>query len=53
MRVLETHAFRLPVRRFVLDLFGKNVMKHVVLDDDDDDDEDHEDDGGVDGPQGG
>lgn len=51
MRVLETHAFRLPVRRFVLDLFGKNVMRRVVLDDDDDDD--YEDDGGDDGSQGG
>lgn len=51
MRVLETHAFRLPVRRFVLDLFGKKVMRRVVLDDDDDDD--YEDDGGDDGSQGG
>ncbi len=53
MRVLETHAFRLPVRRFVLDLFGKNVMRRIVLDDDDDDDDDYEDDGGNDGSQGG
>lgn len=52
MRVLETHAFRLPVRRFVLDLFGKNVMRRIVLDDDDDHD-DYEDDGGNDGSQGG
>ncbi len=51
MHVLETHAFRLPVRRFVLDLFGKNFMKRLVLDDDDDDD--YEDDGGNDGSQGG
>ncbi len=52
MRVLETHAFRLPVRRFVLDLFDKNVMRRIVLDDDDDHD-DYEDDGGNDGSQGG
>lgn len=50
MRVLESHAFRLPVRRFVLDLFGKNVMRRIVLEDDDDD---CEDDGGDEESQGG
>lgn len=52
MRVLESHAFRLPVRRFVLDLFGKNAMRRIVLDDGDDDDDD-EDDDEDDGSQGG
>lgn len=32
MRVLESHSFRLPVRRFVMELFDKNIMRHVVLD---------------------
>ena len=44
MKVLETHAFRLPVRRFMLDLFDKSVMTKMVLDDEDeDDDNDRED----------
>lgn len=38
MNVLESHAFRLLVRRFILDLFDKSVMTKVVLDDDDDND---------------
>ncbi|KAL8823092.1 MAG: hypothetical protein Q9191_006183 [Dirinaria sp. TL-2023a] len=38
-KVLETHAFRLQVRRFILDLFDKSVMTNVVLDDEDDDGE--------------
>ena len=37
MAILESHAFRLPVRRFILELFDKSVMRHVVLDDEDDD----------------
>lgn len=47
MHVLEAHAFRLPVRRFVLDLFDKKVMRRMVLDDGDDDNDD--DDEGEDG----
>lgn len=37
MKVLESHNFRLPVRRFVMELFDKNVMRHVVLDEEYDD----------------
>ena len=40
MRILETQSFRLPVRRFVLDLFDKSIMKTIVLGDDDDDNDD-------------
>ncbi|MCJ1298644.1 hypothetical protein MMC08_001434 [Hypocenomyce scalaris] len=40
MRVLEDHTFRLPVRRFVIDLFDKSVMRHIVLEDDASSDED-------------
>ena len=42
MRVLESHAFRLPVRRFILDLFDTSVMRRMVFDDD-------EDEGSIDG----
>ncbi|KAK2813674.1 hypothetical protein FQN50_000072 [Emmonsiellopsis sp. PD_5] len=39
--LLESHHFRLPARRFALDLFDKSVMRRIVLDDEDgDDDED-------------
>lgn len=38
MSVLESHGFRLPVRRFVIDLFDKSVMRHIVLDDESEDD---------------
>ena len=31
MTVLECHHFRLPVRRFVVDLFDKAVMRKIVL----------------------
>ena len=34
MVILEYHNFRLPVRRFVIDLFDKSVMRRVVLDED-------------------
>lgn len=37
MSILESHSFRLPVRRFVIDLFDQNVMRHIVLDDEWDD----------------
>ncbi|KKY20961.1 putative cytosolic regulator pianissimo [Diplodia seriata] len=54
MAILELHHFRLPVCRFVIDLFDKNVLRQIVLeeeesssegeeeeeDDDDDDDDD-------------
>lgn len=43
MAILESHTFRLPVRRFILDLFDKSVMRRVVLDDDDDDDDEDDD----------
>jgi rapamycin-insensitive companion of mTOR len=32
--ILESHHFRLPARRFALDLFDKSVMRRVVLEDD-------------------
>ena len=34
MVLLECHNYRLPVRRFVIDLFDKAVMRRVVLEDD-------------------
>ncbi|KAL1638004.1 hypothetical protein SLS58_009024 [Diplodia intermedia] len=49
MAILELHHFRLPVCRFVIDLFDKNVLRQIVLEeesssegeeDDDDDDDD-------------
>lgn len=36
MRLLERHHYRLLVRRFVIDLFDKNVMRRIVLEDDED-----------------
>lgn len=33
MAILENHDIRLPLRRFVIDLFDKSVMRRVVLDD--------------------
>jgi rapamycin-insensitive companion of mTOR len=32
--ILESHHFRLPARRFALDLFDKSVMRRVVLEED-------------------
>jgi rapamycin-insensitive companion of mTOR len=32
MTLLESHHFRLTVRRFVIDLFDRNVMRQIVLD---------------------
>jgi rapamycin-insensitive companion of mTOR len=32
MLILECHHFRLPVRRFVIDLFDRSVMRQIVLD---------------------
>ncbi|TLD37620.1 hypothetical protein E2P81_ATG04432 [Venturia nashicola] len=47
MTILESHHFRLPVCRFVIDLFDKKVMRQIVLEEEDseadsssDDDED-------------
>ncbi|KAF2097173.1 cytosolic regulator pianissimo [Rhizodiscina lignyota] len=37
MRILERHHFRLPVCRFVIDLFDRRVLRKVVLEEDDDD----------------
>lgn len=34
MNLLERHHYRLPVRRFVIDLFDKSLMRRVVLEDD-------------------
>lgn len=31
MAILELHHFRLPVCRFVIDLFDKNVLRQIVL----------------------
>ncbi|KAI9673408.1 MAG: hypothetical protein M1817_002870 [Caeruleum heppii] len=33
MGILERHHYRLPVRRFIIDLFEKSVLKQVVLED--------------------
>ena len=32
MQILEAHHFRLPVCRFVLDLFDRSVLRAIVLD---------------------
>lgn len=34
--ILESHHYRLPARRFALDLFDKAVMRRIVLEDDSD-----------------
>lgn len=34
--ILESHHFRLPARRFALDLFDKSVMRRIVLEEDSD-----------------
>lgn len=33
MAMLENHDIRLPLRRFVIDLFDKSVMRRLVLED--------------------
>ncbi|KAJ5081726.1 hypothetical protein NUU61_009990 [Penicillium alfredii] len=38
--ILERHHFRLPARRFALDLFDKSVMRRIVLEEDSDTDSD-------------
>lgn len=35
MTILESHHFRLPVCRFVIDLFDKKVMRQIVLEEED------------------
>lgn len=32
MTILECHHFRLPIRRFVIDLFDRSVLRRIVLD---------------------
>ena len=44
MQVLESHHFRLPVCRFVIDLFDKRVLRQIVLEEDDDDEGSDDDD---------
>lgn len=39
MTVLECHHFRLPVRRFVIDLFDRSVMRKIVLEEESSDEE--------------
>jgi hypothetical protein len=34
LTILESHHFRLPQRQYVLDLFDKGVMRHIVLEED-------------------
>ncbi|KAJ6172542.1 hypothetical protein N7470_001609 [Penicillium chermesinum] len=38
--ILESHHFRLPSRRFFLDLFDKSVMRRIVFDEDSESDSD-------------
>ncbi|KAJ5614109.1 hypothetical protein N7528_007763 [Penicillium herquei] len=38
--ILESHHFRLPARRFALDLFDKSVMRRIVLEEDSESDSD-------------
>lgn len=45
MTILECHHFRLPVRRFVIDLFDRSVMRQIVLDEESSDDNAESDDG--------
>jgi rapamycin-insensitive companion of mTOR len=40
MRILEAHHFRLPVCRFVLDLFDRSVLQQIVLDEEEEGSED-------------
>lgn len=40
MVILQSHSYRLLVRRFVMEMFDKSVMRQIVLDENlDDDDE--------------
>ena len=40
MKILETHNFRLPARKFILDTFDKRVLHRMVLEDDSGNDSD-------------
>ena len=40
MAILESHHFRLPVCRFVIDLFDRSVLRQIVLEAEDESDED-------------
>ncbi|PYI22018.1 cytosolic regulator pianissimo [Aspergillus japonicus CBS 114.51] len=40
LNILESHHFRLPARRFALDLFDKSVLRRIVTEDDSDTDSD-------------
>ncbi|KAL4998013.1 Rapamycin-insensitive companion of mTOR, N-term-domain-containing protein [Aspergillus recurvatus] len=42
LSIIESHHFRLPARRFALDLFDKSVMRRVVLDEQSQSDSDSE-----------
>lgn len=37
--VLGGHNFRLPVRRFILDLFDRSVLRNIVLDEEESENE--------------
>jgi len=39
MTLLEYHHFRLPMRRFVIELFEKRVLRQIVLEEESDEDE--------------
>lgn len=45
MTILECYHFRLPIRRFVIDLFDRSVMRQIVLDEESSDDNIESDDG--------
>ncbi|MCJ1414186.1 hypothetical protein MMC32_000511 [Xylographa parallela] len=42
MYIFECHRFRLPVMRFVIDMFDKNVMRQIVLEEESDDEDDED-----------
>jgi len=44
LQILETHHFRLPACRFVLDLFDKRVLEQIVLEEEDEGEDDEDDD---------
>lgn len=51
MTILELHHFRLPVCRFVIDLFDKKVMRQIVLEEEDSEEEsDSDEESGDDDP---
>lgn len=36
-RILEQHNYRLPVLRFVMDLFDRSVLRRIVLEEEEED----------------